>query len=108
MVTVATWRVQDSGLLAAPNRFRRLGGVVRHHRPEGEAWPAEVELELADGELRATVGGVELGCWPATEVGLRRISDGPPVTFALEIPGAPQLLAAAAGASTAALLAALE
>ena len=107
MVTVATWRVHDSGLVAAPSRFRRLGGQVRHHRGEGDAWPTQVDLELLDAELVATARGTEIGRWPTAEITARQMSEGPPVTFVLEIPGAPQLLAAAADASTTALLAAL-
>jgi hypothetical protein len=102
------WRVHDTGLVAAPSRFRRLGGLVRHHRGEGEAWPAEVGLTVDDGEL-LVVGpnGDPVGVWPVGEVRVTRVAAGPPVQFTLEVPGAAQLLAAAAGPDADALLAAL-
>jgi hypothetical protein len=103
------WRVHDTGLVAAPGRFRRLGGLVRHHQGEGAAWPEQVTLELSDDVLTATASaGAAIGSWPCADVRARRLADGPPVSFILEVPGAPQLLAAAGGAATAAFLAALS
>ncbi len=101
--------MHDTGLVAAPGRFRRLPGLVRHHRGEGAAWPRDVALELVDGTLRATgPDGTELGAWPVHEVRARVMATGPPTSFVLEVPGSSQLLAAAAGAEVDALLAALQ
>jgi hypothetical protein len=107
-VRVAAWRVADTGLVAAPGRFRRLPGIVRHHRGTDPAWPTEVVLELRDGELRVTAGDAVVGAWSSAEVELRRLSAGPPVQFVLELPGQAQLLAAAGGPDTEALLTALS
>jgi hypothetical protein len=105
---VVAWRVHDTGLVAAPGRFRRLPGLVRHHRGEGAAWPVDIVLDVADGELRVTAAdGTPVGAWPVTDVQLHPASPGPPVSFVLEVPGATQLLAAAAGPATTELLAAL-
>lgn len=101
---IEAWRVHDSGLVAAPGPFRRLGGVVRHHQGQGEPWPARVSLALVDDEL--LVDGV--GSWPRAVVSVRIVSHGPPVSFVVEVPGAAHLLAAAADADTAAFLAALS
>jgi hypothetical protein len=90
-VRVACWLVQDTGLLPAPARFRRLGGAARHHRGEGEVWPSQVVLEARGAELH--VDGV--GRWPLDEVELRRVAPGPPPTFVVRVPGAAQLLATA-------------
>lgn len=106
-VRVEAWRVHDTGLVAAPGPFRRLPGAVRHHQGQGEPWPASVALEIADGELRASSGDVVLGAWPLAAISVRTVSSGPPVTFVLQLPGSPHLLAAPADASTTALLAAL-
>lgn len=107
-VRVEAWRVHDTGLVAAPGPFRRLPGVVRHHQGQGEAWPARVVLEVVDGELRATTPTGPLGRWPIAEVSVRIASQGPPVSFVLQLPGAAHLLAAPADAATAALLAAVS
>lgn len=130
MLRLACWRVRDTGLAPAPPRFRRLGGVTRHHGGEGEAWPANVVLVLTGGELvvRATdtagggdagsddgsddiggdagVGGT-VGRWPVGEVEAQQVSAGPPVTFVIRVPGSSQLLAASAGPEVGALLEAL-
>jgi hypothetical protein len=90
-VRLACWLVQDTGLLPAPARFRRLGGAARHHRGEGEAWPAQVELAVDGDEL--AVDGV--GRWPLADVELQRVAPGPPGTFVVRVPGAAQLLATA-------------
>lgn len=107
-VRVEAWRVHDTGLVAVPSRFRRLGGRVRHLQGHGAAWPARVTLVLADERLVA-VGddGATLGAWPLAEVRAQRVSAGPPVSFVLEPPGAAHLLSAAAGPEVDALLAAL-
>jgi hypothetical protein len=56
---VEAWRVQDTGLVAAPGPFRRLpGSAVRHLRGEGPLWPARVALELDDRELRVSGDGL--------------------------------------------------
>jgi len=102
-MAVRAWRVHDTGLVAAPSRFRRLGGLVRHHRGTGEGWPVQVELSIEGGDLVVT--GV--GRWPLGEVTARRVAAGPPVQFVVEVPGSAQLLAAAAGPATDELLAAL-
>ena len=107
-VRVEAWRVHDTGLVAVPTRFRRLGGLVRHLQGQGARWPDHIVLELGEGDvLRVTGPDGEVGSWPLAEVAVQRVSDGPPVHFVLDVPGASQLLAAAAGGSTDALLAAL-
>ena len=107
VVEVRAWRVHDTGLVAVPTRFRRLGGLVRHLRGDGEAWPRDVTLVLTDAELRATSGPTTIGAWPRAEVTATLQASGPPVQFVLEAPGASQLLAAAAGPQVEALLDAL-
>ncbi len=97
------WRVQDSGLVATPGPFRRLRGAVRHHQGRGDPWPDRVTLSLTDDEL--VVEGV--GAWPRTDVTIRPMSAGPPVTFVVQLPDAAHLLAASAGETTSAFLAAL-
>jgi hypothetical protein len=105
---VDAWRVHDTGLVAVPTRFRRLGGLVRHLQGTGERWPDRVVLELlADGDLRVSGPEGEVGTWPRGQVRVLRQSDGPPVHFVLEVPGAAHLLAAAADAGTEALLTSL-
>ena len=106
---VAAWRVQDTGLVAAPGPFRRLpGSAVRHLRGEGPAWPVQVVLELDDAELRVTTAaGSIVGAWPRDEVALRLVAAGPPVQLVLTVDGQPHLLVAAADEDTAALLTAL-
>jgi hypothetical protein len=107
-VRVEAWRVHDTGLVAVPSRFRRLGGLVRHLQGHGERWPDQVTLELTDDdELRVTSGPTVIGAWPRDDVRATRQSDGPPVQLVLEVPGGSQLLAAAAGASIETLLAEL-
>jgi hypothetical protein len=103
-VRIEAWQVHDTGLVAAPGPFRRLPGAVRHHQGRGAAWPTQVTLEVVDGEL--VVPGV--GSWPLAEVTVRTVATGPPVSFVIEVPGAAHLLAAAADATTAAFLAALD
>jgi hypothetical protein len=105
---VRAWLVADSGLVPAPGRFRRLAGRVRHHAGQGPAWPREVELEQGDGRLRVTaLDGALVGDWSDGEVAARLLAAGPPVTFVLEVPDGAQLLAAATGPATDALLARL-
>jgi len=105
---VEAWRVHDTGLVAVPTRFRRLGGLVRHLQGQGDAWPEAVTLAVACGGLRVTrFTGEAIGTWPVEEVTITKASDGPPVSFVVEVPGGAHLLAAAAGAATDALLAAL-
>ena len=108
---LAAWRVQDTGLVPAPGPFRRLpGSGVRHLRGDDPVWPVQVLLELDDDELRVMDGHAEravVGVWPRREARARRVTAGPPVQFVLELPGQSQLLAAAAGPDTDALLAAL-
>jgi hypothetical protein len=100
---LACWRVRDSGLLPAPPRFRRLGGLTRHHRGDGEPWPDQVELVVTEDGLE--VSGV--GRWPIDEVGADVVAAGPPLTFVVRVPGSAQLLAASAGPDADAVLAAL-
>jgi hypothetical protein len=100
---LACWRVRDSGLVPAPPRFRRLGGLTRHHRGDGDPWPDQVELVVIDDELE--VPGV--GRWPLDEVGADVLADGPPLTFVVRVPGSAQLLAAPAGPDADTVLAAL-
>lgn len=102
-VRIEAWRVHDTGLVAAPGPFRRLPGAVRHHQGRGDPWPARVELALTDDDLVVT--GV--GAWPRRDVSVRLVSDGPPVSFVVQIPGASHLLAAAADDATRAFLTAL-
>ena len=105
---VEAWQVHDTGLVAVPSRFRRLGGLVRHLQGHGDRWPDQVTLELADdGQLRVTGPDGEIGTWSRSEVTIARQSSGPPVHFVLEVPGAAHLLAAPADGVTGALLAAL-
>jgi hypothetical protein len=102
---VPAWRVHDTGLVAVPTRFRRLGGLVRHLRGQGEPWPEAVTLTLADAELRVTgPGGAPVGTWPLADVSVTQVSDGPPRSFVLDLPEGSQLLAAASGPATDALL----
>ena len=108
VATVEAWRVHDTGLVAVPSRFRRLGGQVRHHQGHGAAWPARVTLELSEGELRVDASGGPVGSWPRSEVAGRRVAAGPPVSFVVDVPGASHLLAAAAGPAVEALLAGLS
>jgi hypothetical protein len=103
-VEVEAWRVHDTGLVAVPTRFRRLGGLVRHLRGQGDGWPAAVTLVLDDEELRVTSARGVVGVWPRDEVRATRHSSGPPVQLVLEVPGSSQLLAAAAGSEVEALL----
>ena len=105
---VEAWRVHDTGLVAVPTRFRRLGGLVRHLQGQGERWPDQVVLELVDGALRVTSVAGEVGSWPTDAVTATRQSSGPPVHFVLDTPDGSQLLAAAAGPDVDALLAALS
>ena len=107
-MVIDAWRVHDTGLVAAPGPFRRLPGRVRHHRRDAPAWPDRVMLELRQGELVVLAGGQELGRWPRADVRARVVAPGPPVSFVLEVPEGAQLLAAASGAETEALLAALS
>ena len=105
---VEAWRVHDTGLVAVPTRFRRLGGLVRHLQGQGDRWPDQVVLELSDdGCLRVSGPDGEVGTWSRDEVRAARQSSGPPVHFVLEVPGAAHLLAAAADAATDALLTSL-
>ncbi len=106
-MAVSAWRVHDSGLVAVPSRFRRLGGLVRHHRGTGADWPREVVLAVDGAALVVTGPDGEVGRWPRVDVAARRVSAGPPVQFVVEVPGSAQLLAAAAGDDLDVLLAAL-
>jgi hypothetical protein len=110
-VTAATrldaWRVHDTGLVAVPTRFRRLGGLVRHLQGQGAPWPDRVLLELVGDDLRVTGADGPVGSWPRDVVSVTRHSSGPPVHFALELPDGSQLLAAPAGEATDAFLASL-
>jgi hypothetical protein len=106
-MVVSAWRVHDTGLVAVPGRFRRLGGLVRHHRGAGPAWPVEVTLALDGDALVVTGADGEVGRWPRAAITARRVSGGPPVQFVLEVPGGGQLLAAPAGTEVEELLAAL-
>ena len=102
---VDAWRVHDTGLVAVPGRFRRLGGLVRHLQGHGEQWPDTVTLSVTDDELVVTAAGRPVGAWALAEVSVIPMGDGPPVTFVLELPAATHLLAAPAAAATTALLA---
>lgn len=104
---VEAWRVHDTGLVAVPSRFRRLGGRVRHLQGQGEPWPDAVTLAVERGELHVTAAGGPVGAWPLPEVSASRVAAGPPVSFVLEVPGGAHLLAAPADAATEALLRAL-
>jgi hypothetical protein len=104
---VEAWRVHDTGLVAVPSRFRRLGGLVRHHQGAGPAWPDAVTIEVLDDEVQVTADSGPVGAWPVGEVRVSRLASGPPVSFVLEVPGGAHLLAAPAGPATEALLAAL-
>lgn len=101
---IQAWRVHDSGLVAAPGPFRRLPGAVRHHQGRGAPWPDRVVLAVEDRQLVVEA----VGSWPLAEVSIRRMSEGPPVSFVIEVAGASHLLAAPADGVTAALLAALD
>ncbi len=104
---VVAWRVHDSGLVAVPSRFRRLGGRVRHLQGQGDPWPDTVTLCVVDGHLEVSAPSGEVGRWRLADVTARRIAAGPPVTFTVEVPGGSHLVAAAAGAGTDSLLATL-
>lgn len=107
-VRVPAWQVHDTGLVAAPGPFRRLPGRVRHHRTDGERWPDQLELALVDEDLVVSDrAGAELGRWPRSDVTVRVVAQGPPVSFVVEVPGAAHLVAAAADPTTADLLSAL-
>jgi hypothetical protein len=107
-VQVEAWRVHDTGLVAVPARFRRLGGAVRHLRGSGDPWPGSVTLALVGRELRVATAAGPVGAWPLVEVSVRRVSSGPPVSFVVEVPGGAHLLAAAADEATESFLAALS
>jgi hypothetical protein len=104
---VEAWRVHDTGLVAVPSRFRRLGGLVRHLQGQGERWPDSVTLWLTADTLRVTGPAGVVGAWPIADVTVRRVAAGPPVSFVVEVPGGAHLLAAAADATTGSLLAEL-
>ena len=104
---VEAWRVHDTGLVAVPTRFRRLGGLVRHLQGQGDQWPDRVVLELVGDALRVSGPAGEVGTWSRGEVHAARQSGGPPVHFVLEVAGSAHLLAAAADAATDALLTSL-
>jgi hypothetical protein len=106
-IEVSAWRVHDTGLVAVPSRFRRLGGLVRHHRGSGPAWPRDVTLALEDDALVVRGADGEVGRWPRHLVRARRVAPGPPVHFTLEVPGGAHLLAAAAGPAVDQLIGAL-
>ena len=101
------WRVHDTGLVAVPSPFRRLGGLVRHLQGQGPGWPDHVVLEASGASLIVTGPGGDLGEWPLDAVTVRIVREGPPLTFVLEVPGAAHLLAAAATPAARAALAAL-
>ncbi len=100
--------MHDTGLVAVPSRFRRLGGLVRHLQGHGDRWPDRVTLTVADGALQVTATTGPLGCWSLSEVTATSVSTGPPTTFILELPDATHLLAAPATPATQALLALLD
>ena len=104
---VEAWRVHDTGLVAVPSRFRRLGGLVRHLQGQGERWPDTVTLRIEDGELRVAAASGPVGAWPVAEVRATQVSVGPPVSFVLEVAGGAHLLAAAASPGTQSFLTAL-
>ncbi len=107
-VRVEAWRVHDTGLVAVPSRFRRLGGLVRHLQGHGDAWPDTVTLSVAGDLLQVTASTGVVGSWSLLDVSVTRLTGGPPVSFVVELPGATHLLAAAAGEATDSLLAALS
>lgn len=107
-VRVEAWRVHDTGLVAVPSRFRRLGGAVRHLRGSGDPWPDSVTLAVVDRELRVMTATGPVGAWPLADVSVGRVSSGPPVSFVVEVPGGAHLLSAAADEATESLLAALS
>jgi len=106
-VQVEAWRVHDTGLVAVPSRFRRLGGLVRHLQGPSEPWPDTITLAVTEGELRVTAPAGPVGTWPVGDVTVVRVTGGPPVSFVLELRGAAHLLAAPAGPATESLLTAL-
>jgi hypothetical protein len=107
-VVVRAWLAHDTGLVAVPSRFRRLGGRVRHHQGRGPAWPSEVELDVVDGQLVVRGGGAEVGRWPLADVAISAVAAGPPVQLVVELAGGvAQLLSTTAGADLDALLAAV-
>lgn len=106
---VVAWVVRDSGLVTAPDPYRRLPGLVRHHAGRGEPWPNDVVLTVRDGQFHVTdTAGEAFGRWDVADVTARLVSIGPPVTFVVQVPGGTQLLGAASGSGTEALLAALS
>jgi hypothetical protein len=105
---VEAWRVHDTGLVAVPSRFRRLGGLVRHLQGQGERWPDAVTLLLSADSLQVTGPAGLVGTWPVTDVRVHDVATGPPVSFVLEVPGGAHLLSAAAGPTTDSLLAQLS
>jgi len=101
--------VHDTGLVAAPGRFRRLPGAVRHHQGQGDPWPVRVVMTLTEDALRvATPDGDTVGSWPRTDVEVQVVGHGPPVSFVVQLPDAAHLLSAAADDATRALLASFE
>ena len=85
---VDAWRVHDTGLVAVPTRFRRLGGLVRHLQGSGEPWPDQVVLELlADEDL--------LGDCRIMRVGLpdRFVTHGKPALLREEVGLTPEVVA---------------
>jgi len=102
-VQIQAWRVHDTGLVAVPGPFRRLTGAVRHLQGRGTPWPDRVTLVLHDDDL--VVDGV--GSWPRSDVPVRPVPAGPPVTFIVQLPDAAPPLAAPADAATTAFLTAL-
>lgn len=104
---VVAWRVHDTGLVALPSRFRRLGGLVRHLQGEGTPWPHSVTLAIVGAELEVRAAAGSVGSWPVADVHASRLPGGPPTSFVLEVPGASHLLAAAEGAGIDSLLDAL-
>ena len=107
-VRVEAWRVHDTGLVAVPSRFRRLGGLVRHLPGQGAAGPGAVTLWLSDDALQVTGAAGLVGAWPLSDVRVTPVALGPPVSFVLEVPGGAHLLAAPADATTESLLAHLS
>ncbi len=109
MLKIEAWQVEDTGLVTVPGRFRRLRGAVRHHRGDGDVWPARVALTLDAGDLLVTgPDGEPVGVWPEADVCAVKVGDGPPVTFILEVPGTRQLLATAANKQATMFLATLS
>ena len=103
---VEAWRVHDTGLVAVPSRFRRLGGLVRHLQGHGDALAGRASRSRSATASCASTGPTgAVGALAAAEVA--RHASWPPArrcSFVLEVPGAAHLLAAAAGAATDALL----